>query len=107
MISFLGHACASADLIVSAIQSWASNAGMRMDTRGFIKSIVVLPVTSPFSFEWVPIYSCCQARQPFDLPKPTFPGDDCPADPQPELSEASEESRRTYSTGFSAFSMKA
>src|SRR5437867_3884667 len=36
MISFLGHVCLSADWIVSAIHSWALNAGMRIDTKGFM-----------------------------------------------------------------------
>src|SRR2546425_318018 len=36
MISFLGHVCLSADLIVSAIHSSALNAGIRIDTRGFM-----------------------------------------------------------------------
>src|SRR6266550_8565388 len=38
MISFLGHVWSIADLIVSAIHSWALKAGIRMDTKGFIRS---------------------------------------------------------------------
>jgi hypothetical protein len=40
MISFGCHVCAIADFSVSPIQSCALNAGIRMDTKGFI---IVIP----------------------------------------------------------------
>src|SRR3989442_1423110 len=43
MISFLGHVCLTADVIVSAIHSSASKAGMRIDTKGFMAAYLVLP----------------------------------------------------------------
>jgi hypothetical protein len=56
MISVRSQVCATAERIVSAIHSWALNAGMRIETKGEVdvsRSTLTLP-SKAVQMRWLP-----------------------------------------------------